>query len=62
LKPSAALWRAGLPALGCEAVAKSATPIYLTHQIGWFWGRFATQRGQARSPQISVKPEITPTD
>ena len=32
------MWRAGLPALECAAL-----PL--------FWGRYAAQRGQARSPR-----------
>ncbi len=30
------VWRAGLPALGCEAVAKPITVFYLTHRDHWF--------------------------
>ncbi len=40
------LWRAGLPALGCEAA-----PVALNVVCRRVWGRFAPQRGQARSPQ-----------
>ncbi|NWA29251.1 hypothetical protein HX866_30645 [Pseudomonas gingeri] len=50
------LWRAGLSerrtaALGCEAVAKPAVGICQIHREHRFEGRFAPQRGQARSPQ-----------
>jgi len=40
-----------LPALDCAAVAKPATAVYLRHRIRRFRGRYAAQRGQARSPQ-----------
>ncbi|PMU12173.1 hypothetical protein C1Y11_01680 [Pseudomonas sp. FW305-20] len=38
------LWRGGLPPFQCAALAKSC-------KHARFWGCFATQRGQAPSPQ-----------
>src|SRR5471032_1984857 len=37
-----------------HSAGSSRNPLiaaYLEHRGGWFWGRFATQRGQAPSPQ-----------
>ncbi len=45
------LWRASLLASGCAAVVKPANAVGLPELGGWFWGRCATQREQARSPQ-----------
>ncbi|WP_177141064.1 hypothetical protein [Pseudomonas gingeri] len=58
LKPNAVLWRAGLPALGCEAALK---PLIAVHQVDRdhrVYGCCAAERGQARSPQISARLEI----
>src|SRR5471030_695351 len=48
----ACLWRGGLPPFGCEAVVKPSPAVYLTPRSRRFWGRCATQRGQATSPQV----------
>ncbi|WP_191624389.1 hypothetical protein [Pseudomonas fluorescens] len=39
---------------GCEAVVKPADAFYLKNRDCRFWGRYATQRGQAPSPQVFV--------
>src|SRR5450830_1084884 len=51
LKPNADLWRAGLPALGCEAALKPVNPVHQVDRGDWFYDCFAAERGQARSPQ-----------
>ncbi|MCE6979946.1 hypothetical protein EI534_21700 [Pseudomonas frederiksbergensis] len=42
------LWRAGLPALECEALPKTSKPFY---------DCFAVERGQAPSPQEHRLPK-----
>ncbi|WP_238542030.1 hypothetical protein, partial [Pseudomonas sp. GM50] len=44
---------------GCEAVVKPLHAVYLIHRDCRFWGRFATQRGQAPSPQQVCGPQLT---
>ncbi len=39
------------PALGCAAAPDPGNAFFQAHLIGRFWGRFAAQREQARSPQ-----------
>ena len=39
------LWRAGLPALGCEAPLMKTNAVYQARLSAWFWGRCAAQRG-----------------
>src|SRR5450830_502165 len=51
------MWRAGLPALGCEAALKSATSLCQAERSHRFYDCFAAERGQARSPQGSVEHE-----
>ena len=48
------MWRGGLPPFGCEAVANSGNLV----QLKKAGGRFATQRGQAPSPQFVCVPSI----
>ncbi len=50
------MWRVGLSerrtaTLGCVAVVNAERPFCLIQRSRWFQGRFATQRGQAPSPQ-----------
>ncbi len=47
LQPSTVLWRAGLPALGCEAVVKPVTSICLKNRISRVW---AASRPNAGKP------------
>ncbi|NWD78083.1 triphosphoribosyl-dephospho-CoA synthase [Pseudomonas gingeri] len=44
------LWRAGLPALGCEAAPKPAIAAYQVGRVGGVYDGYAAERGQARSP------------
>ena len=39
----------------CAAVANPHNVAYLMYCVCWFWGRFATQREQAPSPQVGVR-------
>ncbi len=53
------LWRGGLSdrrtaPFGCEAVVNPDDAVYLNNRGVRFWGRSATQREQAPSPQLSV--------
>ncbi|NWA01100.1 triphosphoribosyl-dephospho-CoA synthase [Pseudomonas gingeri] len=57
LCPEETLWRAGLPAFDGEAVANPGSPVCLMPRVIRFWGRFAPQRGQARSPQYGGLPQ-----
>ena len=45
------LWRGGLPPFGCAAAVNPNNAVCLKNRDRWFWGRYATQRGQAPSPQ-----------
>src|SRR5688572_12452801 len=52
---SGLVWRGGLSErriapFGCVAVVKPLHAVNLIHRDCRFWGRFATQRGQAPSP------------
>jgi hypothetical protein len=54
------LWRGSLSdrrtvALDCAAVANPGNVVCLMLRVCWFWGRFATQREQAPSPQVGVR-------
>ncbi|AUG06957.1 hypothetical protein CXQ82_10335 [Pseudomonas sp. S09G 359] len=49
--PIMLMWRAGLPALGRAAAPKSDAGLCLVFRVLPYWGCFAAQRGQARSPQ-----------
>jgi hypothetical protein len=54
------LWRGSLLPLGCAAVAKPANDIDQTNRDAKDKGRFAAQREQAPSPQVtSHKPQAT---
>src|SRR5471032_1738705 len=53
------LWRGSLLPLGCAAVVNPANAVLLINRVRRFWGRFATQREQAPSPQ---KPAHTVGD
>ncbi len=55
LKLNADLWRAGLPALGCEAALKSATSLCQAERNHRFCDCFAAERGQARSPHVLAR-------
>src|SRR5471030_495193 len=52
ISPAHFLWRGSLLPFGCEAVANPSHSVYLIHLGCRFWGRFATQRAQAPSPQV----------
>ena len=45
------MWRAGLPALGCEAPLKPENSLCLTQRGIRFYDCCAAERGQAHSPQ-----------
>ena len=47
------MWRASLLALGREAAPITNTAFLQLHRLLRFWGRFAAQREQARSPQFA---------
>jgi len=59
LKSSAVLWRAGLPALGCEAPLKPVNSVYQIDLDDRFCDCCAAERGQARSPQILARLKIS---
>ena len=44
----------------CVAVAKSGTADCLQNRSERFWGGFATQRGQAPSPQVVIGRGLRP--
>src|SRR5471030_3319363 len=58
MRPGAVLWRAGLPALGCEAPLKSASSLCQAERSHRFYDCCAAERGQARSPQDRARLEV----
>jgi hypothetical protein len=47
-----ALWRGGLPPLGCGAAPKPAISIFLIRREFHLYDCYAVERGQAPSPQV----------
>ena len=39
------LWQAGLPRVGLRSSPNKVDAVFQAYRVGWFWGRFAAQRG-----------------